>query len=80
MLHWKGGLISQVNADLPKPTPPYRTSEDTVSLIGRLAVHYADSIIAKSSTSSNAGCATHSLGSRIRAGYDGSLVVLITTR
>ena len=33
--------------DLPKPTPPYRTSEDTVSLIGRLAVHYDDSMIAK---------------------------------
>ena len=47
MLHWKGGLISQVNVDLPKPRPPYRTSEDTVSLIGRLAVHYDDSMIAK---------------------------------
>ena len=33
--------------DLPKPTPPYRTSEDTVSLIGGLAVHYDDSMIAK---------------------------------
>jgi predicted DNA-binding transcriptional regulator AlpA len=33
--------------DLPKPRPPYRTSEDTVSLIGRLAVHYDDSMIAK---------------------------------
>ena len=47
VLHWKGGLISQVNVDLPKPRPPYRTSEDTVSLIGRLAVHYDDSMIAK---------------------------------
>ena len=47
VLHWKGGLISQINADLPKPRPPYRTSEDTVSLIGRLAAHYDDSMIAK---------------------------------
>ena len=47
VLHWKGGLISQVDAALPKPRPPYRTSEDTVSLIGRLAAHYDDSMIAK---------------------------------
>ena len=47
LLHWKGGLISQIDVDLPKPKPPYRTSEDTVSLIGRLAVHYDDSMIAK---------------------------------
>ena len=47
VLHWKGGLISQISVDLPKPRPPYRTSEDTVSLIGRLAVHYDDSMIAK---------------------------------
>jgi predicted DNA-binding transcriptional regulator AlpA len=47
VLHWKGGLISQADVDLPKPKPPYRTSEDTVSLIGRLAVHYDDSMIAK---------------------------------
>ena len=47
MLHWKGGLISEISVDLPKPRPPYRTSEDTVSLIGRLAVHYDDSMIAK---------------------------------
>src|SRR5712691_11546867 len=47
VLHRKGGLISQINVDLPKPRPPYRTSEDTVSLIGRLAVHFDDSMIAK---------------------------------
>jgi len=47
VLHWKGGLISEISVDLPKPRPPYRTSEDTVSLIGRLAVHYDDSMIAK---------------------------------
>ena len=47
MLHCKGGLISEISVDLPKPRPPYRTSEDTVSLIGRLAVHYDDSMIAK---------------------------------
>jgi DNA invertase Pin-like site-specific DNA recombinase len=47
VLHWKGGLISELTADLPRPKPPYRTSEDTVSLIGRLAAHYDDSMITK---------------------------------
>ena len=47
VLHSKGGLISEISVDLPKPRPPYRTSEGTVSLIGRLAVHYDDSVIAK---------------------------------
>ena len=47
VLHWKGGLISEITADLPRPKPPYRTSEDTVSLIGRLAAHYDDSMITK---------------------------------
>ena len=45
--YWEGGLTSEISADLPRPRPPYRTSEDTVSLIGRLAVHYDDSMIAK---------------------------------
>jgi excisionase family DNA binding protein len=47
VLHWKGGLISEITLDLPRPKPPYRTSEDTVSLIGRLAAHYDDSVITK---------------------------------
>jgi DNA invertase Pin-like site-specific DNA recombinase len=47
VLHWKGGLVSETTADLPRPKPPYRTSEDTISLIGRLAAHYDDSMIAK---------------------------------
>jgi len=47
VLHWKGGLASETTAELPKPRPPFRTSEDTVSLIGRLAAHYDDSMIAK---------------------------------
>ena len=46
-LRFKGGLISQTSADLPQPKPPYRTDEDTIALIGRLAVHYDDSMIAK---------------------------------
>ncbi len=46
-LHWKGGLLSETTAELPRPRPPYRTSEDTISLIGRLAAHYDDSMIAK---------------------------------
>jgi DNA invertase Pin-like site-specific DNA recombinase len=32
-LRWKGGLTSELTADLPRPKPPCRTSEDTVSLI-----------------------------------------------
>ena len=47
VLHWKGGLVSELTADLPRPKPPYRTSEDTVPLIGRLAAHYDDSMITK---------------------------------
>jgi predicted DNA-binding transcriptional regulator AlpA len=47
VVHWKGGLVSETSADLPRPKPPYRTSEDTISLIGRLAAHYDDSMIAK---------------------------------
>ena len=47
VLHWKGGLLSETTTDLPRPKPPYRTSEDTVSLIGRLAAHYDDPMITK---------------------------------
>ncbi|HET9968601.1 MAG TPA: recombinase family protein [Streptosporangiaceae bacterium] len=47
VLHWKGGLTSELTADLPRPNPPCRTSEDTVSLIARLAAHYDDSMITK---------------------------------
>lgn len=47
VLHRKGGLTSELTADLPRPKPPYRTSEDTVSLIARLAAHYDDSMITK---------------------------------
>ena len=39
VLHWKGGLISQINVDLPDPRPPYRAGEDAGSLgLRRLAV------------------------------------------
>jgi hypothetical protein len=47
VMHWKGGLISETSAGLPRPRPPYRTSEETVSLIGRLAAHYDDTMITK---------------------------------
>jgi DNA invertase Pin-like site-specific DNA recombinase len=47
VLHWKGGMISETTADLPRPRPPYRTSEDTIELIGRLAAHYDDTMITK---------------------------------
>jgi excisionase family DNA binding protein len=46
-LRFKGGLTNQISADLPSPKPPYRTDEDTIALIGRLAVHYDDPMIAK---------------------------------
>ena len=46
-VRYKGGLISQFDTDLPRPKPPYRTSEDTLALIRRLAVHYDDPTIAR---------------------------------
>jgi DNA invertase Pin-like site-specific DNA recombinase len=47
VIRYKGGLITHTDAALPRPGPPFRTSEDTQDLIGRLAEHYDDSMIAK---------------------------------
>ncbi len=41
------GSVSDAEDGLPRPKPPYRTSEDTISLIGRLAARYDDSMITK---------------------------------
>jgi hypothetical protein len=46
-LRWRGGAITELTVDRPRSQPPkIRTSEDTIALIGRLAAHYPDQIIA----------------------------------
>ena len=46
VLRWKGGAISELTVPLRRPQPKIRTSEDTIALIRRLAVHYPDAVIA----------------------------------
>jgi DNA invertase Pin-like site-specific DNA recombinase len=47
VLRWKGGAISELTIPIKrKPRRRLRTSEDTISLIRRLAVHYSDAKIA----------------------------------
>ena len=49
-LHWKGGLISEISVDLPKPRPPYRPGPARTRSLdhGRAGgPHYDDSMIAK---------------------------------
>ena len=46
VLRWKGGAISELTVPLRRPQPKIRTSEDTIDLIRRLAVHYPDATIA----------------------------------
>jgi DNA invertase Pin-like site-specific DNA recombinase len=46
VLRWKGGAISELTVPLRRRQPKIRTSEDTISLIRRLAVHYPDAVIA----------------------------------
>jgi DNA invertase Pin-like site-specific DNA recombinase len=46
-LRWRGGLLSEIDVALPRSQPaPIRTAEDTVTLLRRLAEHYADAVIA----------------------------------
>jgi hypothetical protein len=46
-LRWKGGAISDQEVNLhQRRVPPIRTSQDTIDLVRRLAVHYADALIA----------------------------------
>jgi len=46
VLRWKGGAITELTVPLRRPQPKIRTSDDTVDLVRRLAVHYPDAIIA----------------------------------
>jgi hypothetical protein len=46
VLRWKGGAISELTVPLRLRQPKIRTSEDTIDLIRRLAVHYPDAVIA----------------------------------
>ena len=46
VLRWKGGAISELTVPLRRRQPKIRTSEDTISLIRRLADHYPDAVIA----------------------------------
>ena len=50
VLRWKGGAISELTVPLRRRQPAIRTSEDTIDLIRRLAVHYPDAQIPASST------------------------------
>ena len=46
-LRWKGGVLTEINLDLPRSRPAtVRTDEDTVALVRRLAMHYPDTVIA----------------------------------
>jgi DNA invertase Pin-like site-specific DNA recombinase/transposase-like protein len=47
LLRWKGGAISELTIPIKRtPQRRLRTSEDTISLVRRLAVHYDDAKIA----------------------------------
>lgn len=47
MLRWRGGLLSEIDVELPRSRPaPIRTDEELVQLVRRLAVHYSDAVIA----------------------------------
>jgi len=46
VLRWKGGAISELTVPLKRKPPKIRTSEDTIDLVRRLAVHYPDAKIA----------------------------------
>ena len=46
LLRWKGGAITELTVPIKRKPPKIRTSEDTVDLVRRLAVHYPDAKIA----------------------------------
>jgi len=46
VLRWKGGAISELTLSTKRQQPRIRTSEDTIGLLRRLAVHYPDAVIA----------------------------------
>lgn len=46
-LRWRGGVLSELDVPLlRRRVPSLRTDEDTLGLVRRLAVHYADAVIA----------------------------------
>lgn len=46
-LRWQGGITMDREVDLWRARqPPYRTEEDTIALVRRLAAHYSDALIA----------------------------------
>lgn len=46
-LRWHGGFIGEIELALPRSRPaPNRTDEETVDLVGRLATHHPDAVIA----------------------------------
>ncbi|MGE5288023.1 MAG: recombinase family protein [Micromonosporaceae bacterium] len=46
VLRWKGGAIGELSVPIKRKPPKIRTTEDTVALVRRLAVHYPDATIA----------------------------------
>jgi DNA-binding transcriptional MerR regulator len=47
IVRWKTEAILELDIDLPRRnSPPIRTKQDTIDLVRRLAVHYADATIA----------------------------------
>ena len=41
-IRWKGGAISELTVPLKRAQPKIRTDDDTIELIGRLAVHHSE--------------------------------------
>ena len=71
-LRWKGGLISELDLQLPHSNPPsIRTDEDTIELVRRLAVHYPDAVIAGILNRQERKTAR---GDRFTAGHVGNLL------
>ena len=46
ILRWRGGAVTKLDVQLRRSPPPIRTDENTIDLVRRLAVHYADPTIA----------------------------------
>ncbi|HEY6794596.1 MAG TPA: recombinase family protein [Kineosporiaceae bacterium] len=46
LLRWKGGATSDLTLTMRRAQPAIRTSDDTIDLIRRLAVHHPDAVIA----------------------------------
>lgn len=46
LIRWKGGAISELTVELRRAQPKIRTSDDTIELIRRLALHHPDAVIA----------------------------------